>query len=47
MLNVIGCSLQEIIEFKGKPLKETELWAVIEAFYKQQNLLKICSWLII
>jgi len=46
MLNVIGCSLQEIIEFKGNHLKETELWAVIEAFYKQQNSLKICSDLI-
>ena len=43
MLNVIGCSLREIIELKGIPFKEAELWSLIEAFYNYVTQLKANS----
>lgn len=34
MLGVIGCSIQEVVEVKGKSLDEIELWAIIHGVQK-------------
>ena len=29
MLGVVGCSIYEVIEVRGKPFEERELWAIV------------------